>query len=131
MTSCSTIARAIKPVYAAEGFSVSFGEKKAEREGYIHIEGVLRHMAGHSETYSLELPIDDKGIKGTANKTQLHATGSTYTYGRRYLTCLMFDVATGDDTDGNQPIEPITKEQVQEINVIIKELDLSTNRRRR
>ncbi len=126
-----SIARAIKPIYTAEGFSVSFGEKKAERENYIHIAGVLRHMAGHSESYSLELPLDDRGIQGKVNKTALHASGSTFTYGRRYLTCLMFDVATGDDVDGNQPIEPITAVQVKEINAIIKELKLTPTRRKR
>lgn len=107
-----SIARAIKPVYTAEGFSTSFSQADGP-EGYIRIKGTLRHVGGHDEEYFVDLPIDDKGIKGQTNKTQLHATGSTLTYGRRYLTCLMFDVAVGDDTDGNQPAPPPLTEDEQ------------------
>lgn len=107
------ISAAIKPVYTQEGFSASFWQGKAEQEGYIRVEGVLRHRDGHSEPYSLELPPDKVGIAGKVNKTDVHATGSTFTYGRRYLTCMMFDVAVGPDTDGNKPADTVTEEQVE------------------
>ena len=93
------IAKVIKPIYTAEGFSTTFSQGKPVTSGYMAVDGELRHMGGYKRAYWLELPPDDKGIKGTVNKTGLHAAGSTFTYGRRYLTCLMFDVATGDDTD--------------------------------
>jgi len=93
------IAKVIKPIYTAEGFSTTFSQGKPVTEGYMGIDGELRHSGGYKRSYWLELPPDDKGIKGTVNKTGLHAAGSTFTYGRRYLTCMMFDVATGDDTD--------------------------------
>ena len=102
-----TIVKAIKPVYTREGFAISFSEAETpqikDQPKSIKIIGVLRHKAGHSETYFTVLPIDKTGIGGTVNKTGVHATGSTITYGRRYLTCMIFDVATGDDTDGNIP----------------------------
>lgn len=98
------IAKAIKPVYTAEGFSASFSEGESKHEGWMRIVGVLRHRDGHSESdYYVDLPPDKEGIKGNVNKTDIHAAGSTFTYGRRYLTCLMFDIAVGEDTDGNQP----------------------------
>ena len=57
--------------------------------------------------------------------TQVHGVGSAFSYGRRYLTCLVFNIPTGDDDDGNaagsreQP-KYVTKKQVAEINKLIK-----------
>ncbi len=113
-----TINKYIKPIYTQEGFSASFSQTKADTEGYIRIEGVLRHRDGHSEDhYATEVPKDTTGIKGSVNKTEMHGTGSAFTYGRRYLTCMMFDVAVGDDTDGNPvgSLDPITADQAIEI----------------
>ncbi len=107
-----TIAAAIKPVYTQHGFSTSFSQADGP-EGFIRIAGTLRHIGGHDEQYFIDLPLDDKGIKGSVNKTALHATGSTFTYGRRYLTCMMFDVAVGDDNDGNAPPPPSLTEEEQ------------------
>jgi len=119
-----TISRAIKPIYTSHGFSASFWEGEAKREGYIRIEGVLRHRDGHSEPYHCELPIDDKGIQGKVNKTAVHGTGSTFTYGRRYLTCMMFDIAVGDDTDGNMPEDdtPLSKDQIADLEALLTEV---------
>lgn len=97
-----TISRALKPVYSKHGFSCSFTQDKADLENHIRVRGTLRHAAGHSEShYYVDVPLDDRGIKGSVNKTPTHATGSSFAYGRRYLTCMMFDIATGDDVDGN------------------------------
>jgi hypothetical protein len=121
-----SIAKAIKPVYTKEGFSMSFGQGKSDFEGYIRITGVLRHSSGHAEDeYHIDLPVDDCGIKGTKNKTMVHATGSTLTYGRRYLTCMIFNVATEDDTDGNKPFEPpavkvISDPQIKQIKEMVE-----------
>ncbi|MEE9158951.1 MAG: ERF family protein [Gammaproteobacteria bacterium] len=115
------IAKAIKPIYTAEGFSAVFSQGQSDIDGYIRINGRLRHSAGHSEPHYVDLPLDKAGIKGNVNKTDLHATSSTFTYGRRILTCMMFDVATGDDTDGNLPQKTITTDQATVINDLIKE----------
>jgi len=120
------IAKAIKPVYTKEGFSMSFGQGKSDHEDYIRIDGVLRHSSGHCEdTYHIDLPVDNVGIKGSVNKTMVHATGSTLTYGRRYLTCMMFNVATEDDTDGNKPFDPppvkfISKPQIKQVKEMVE-----------
>ena len=116
------IAEGIKPIYTAEGFSTSFSQGKAQTKGYMGIDGILSHRAGHSRPYWLELPPDDKGAKGNVNKTALHAAGSTFTYGRRYLTCLMFDVATGDDTDGNLPETGLSEKQEADLRALLDEV---------
>lgn len=115
------IARDLKPIYTAEGFSISFGEGESPRADHVRIEGELMHSAGHRKMYHVDLPLDNAGIKGSVNKTGVHATGSSLMYGRRYLTLMIFDVATGDDNDGNQPVEVITDEQVKVLEELIKE----------
>lgn len=120
------IAKAIKPIYTREGFSITFSEDDSPREKHIRIVGILRHKAGYKERHHIDVAIDDVGIKGNTNKTLTHAEGSSQTYGRRRLTCLMFDVATGDDDDGNaaggEPISTITDEQAEDLEAKIEEV---------
>lgn len=125
------IAKAIKPIYTAEGFSITFSEDASPKDNHIRVVGILRHRAGHSERHHIDVAIDDKGIKGNVNKTLTHAEGSSQTYGRRRLTCMLFDVATGDDNDGNgAPAAPITVDQATEINDLIAEIKLPEARKK-
>lgn len=99
----ASIYKAAKPVVADHGLSFSTFPAPCDREGFQGIRWILRHEGGHIEEGDAEVPIDNKGMKGTVNKTSTHAFGSTVSYGRRYLFCMIFDIATGDDTDGNSP----------------------------
>lgn len=116
------------PIATKYGFSLSCTEEESKKDGYIKIAGTLSHSAGHSRPYSVDLPLDDKGIKGTTNKTKMHATGSTFTYGRRYLTVFIFHISIlGADDDGNVgggKVETkngklITKNQAKKITAMI------------
>jgi len=120
------ICKLIKPVYTEHGFSLSFHEGESKKEDEIRILCDVDHALGHSKQYYIDLLIDDKGIKGSVNKTGVHAKGSTFSYGRRYLTLMIFDLATYDDNDGNvaPPPELITQEQADTIKQRIKEHDL-------
>ena len=89
-----------KPIAAEYGFSFNAIPVAGGRDGYMNMRWTLRR-GGHSESDVSEIPIDDKGMKGTSNKTQTHAYGSTTQYGRRYLFCSVWDIAIGDDDDGN------------------------------
>ena len=89
----------------------------------MRIVGILRHRAGHKESHYVDLPLDLAGIKGSVNKTETHATGSTFSYGRRYLTLLLFDVATGDDDDGQAAsIEYISEGQAADLMALLEEV---------
>jgi hypothetical protein len=90
-----------KPCYTKHGFSLSFYQGEAT-EGFIRVCCDLMHMEGHKETFKVDLPVDMVGIKGVANKTQVHGTGSTFSYAKRYLFCMIFNVQIADqDDDGN------------------------------
>lgn len=115
------IVSACMPIVTGHGFSVSYGTDKTELPGCVGITMTVRHRAGHAESVRCDIPLDLTGIAGKTNKTALHAHGSTMTYGQRYLFKLFFNLATGDDTDGNQPDATITEEQAANIEALISE----------
>jgi hypothetical protein len=91
----------IVPAYTKHGFALSFGTTDSKLEGYIRLTCHVSHTAGHSRDYQADLPLDGAGSQGKANKTGVQAFGSTVSYGRRYLTCLIFNVTlTNEDRDG-------------------------------
>lgn len=89
----------IKPVYTKYGFSMSFGELPCAKENMITVTCELMHSGGHSKSFSSTLPIDSCGIKGTVNKTGIHATASAYSYAKRYLATMIFNIAVSDHDD--------------------------------
>lgn len=109
----------ITPIYTKHGFSLSFGTADSSIKDYIRIKCDVRHEAGHKETHFVDLPPDAAGIKGSVNKTGVHAAGSTLSYGRRYLTLMIFNLATTDDNDGNsQGGDLIDEEQLGELTAL-------------
>ncbi|WP_315336244.1 ERF family protein [Pseudomonas grimontii] len=97
-----SIDRKISPVYTLHGFSLSFGTGDSPLVGHIRTVCDCMHEDGHTKTYHVDLPIDSAGIKGSVNKTGVHASGSTFSYARRYLTMMIFNVVlTNEDNDGN------------------------------
>jgi hypothetical protein len=96
-----SISDAITPIITAEGFSLSFDTAESPKADHIRIVCSVMHSAGHSEPKHLDLALDNVGLKGNANKTPVQGTGSTISYGRRYLKCMVFDVVlTNEDNDG-------------------------------
>jgi len=93
--------KAISPVYTSHGFSISFGTDTApdEDNAMIRVTAEVNHSAGWSKGYHYDLPYDIAGIAGTVNKTKIHASGSTLSYGRRYLLKLIFNLTTVDELD--------------------------------
>jgi len=89
-----------KPVYTEQGFSVIYYEGKADKEENIRVCADVLHRDGHQKTYHLDVPLDGEGIKGTVNKTKIHAKASSVTYCRRILLCMIWNIPTQDD-DGN------------------------------
>ena len=91
------------PIYTRHGFSLSFGTADCPVPEWHRITCTVAHKGGHSRHYQVDLPRDDTGAKGLANKTKMHGAGSTFSYGRRYLTLLIFNISlTNEDDDGNR-----------------------------
>ena len=108
-----TICEKVTPVYTEEGFALSFDTAECPTEGWLRIICDVSHRSGHNKIKHLDLPPDNAGIKGNVNKTMLQGLGSTISYGRRYLTLMIFNVTMkGEDNDGNssQNGKPMSKE---------------------
>lgn len=100
-----------KPAYTKEGFSIIFYEGSPASPENMRICADVFHQAGHKETYYYDVPLDGVGIKGSAYMTKIHAKASSTSYGRRYLMCMIWNIPTQDDNDGNGPIQmPQAKE---------------------
>ena len=97
------ISEAVDPIIHKHGLGCTTSEFRSDVPGHIGVRIKIRHAEGHSETYDFNIPVDAAGIEGNVNKTPTHAYASTLTYGRRYAKCAVFDIATKNDTDGNQP----------------------------
>lgn len=122
--------RALRPVYTRHGFALSFNTDPVEKEEMVRVVCYVTHKAGHTRTYSIDMPADGKGAKGGAVMSTTHATGAASSYGMRYLLKLIFNVAIGeDDTDGNPEPEIqrtyITEDQINGLDSKIREHDVN------
>ena len=111
----------IKPVYTKHGFSLSFGESPCAQEGHITVSCDVMHSDGYTKSYSSTLPIDLTGIKGAVNKTGIHATSSAYSYAKRYLATMIFNIAIANHDDDAIKAGGITIEKLLEYNAFLRE----------
>jgi hypothetical protein len=119
----SDIYEECKPIAAKHGFSFNAVPVSGGADGFMDMKWTLRRGASVESDVS-PVPLDDKGMKGTSNKTQTHAYGSTTSYGRRYLFCAVFDIAIGEDNDGNKsmkPVDTLSEEQYRELRDLLDE----------
>lgn len=101
--SYAALSEAVKPIYIANGFNVSFDTGDTPAPDMVRVLAYVSHKNGHSRTYHIDMPADGKGPKGGDVMSRTHATGSCITYGKRYLLGMIFDIITVDrlnDDDG-------------------------------
>ena len=114
--------QAIKPLYTAEGFSLSFVSDATDKG--ILLIAVLKHSAGHEQRSRMQLPAD-----AGAGRNALQALGSSLSYAKRYLTCDIFNIVTvGQDDDGNK-LSFLTEDKIQNIEVLMNEVGLTPEAR--
>ena len=120
------------PIIHKYGFAAMFQPSGYNEQGELQIKWKISHEGGHSESDIAGIPVDSAGSQGKVNKTGTQAFGSTATYGRRYLLCMLFNISTGDDNDGNRvredDAETITPEQVKAILTLLEETDSDIER---
>jgi hypothetical protein len=121
------------PIIHRYGFAVSFQPDGYNEQGELRVLWEISHEEGHVRNGVGEIPVDGAGAKGTVNKTGTQAFGSTATYGRRYLLCMLFNISTGDDNDGNRVLGkdingPISEGQLAELRAEIDRVGADTAR---
>ncbi len=118
------------PIIYKHGFGVSFQPDGYNDIGELLIRWEISHAGGFVRNGIGAIPVDGAGAKGGVNKTGTQAFGSTATYGRRYLLCMLFNISTGDDRDGNTPPadegeqERITEAQASVIRDLVQNAEL-------
>lgn len=111
----AAISEAINPVRKSYGFGLSFFTLPSRAPGTICVGVEVMHRGGHIRTYEMDVPI--ASLSGDET-TATHAYGATLTFGRRYATLMVFNIALkGEDKDGNAPkkADTISEDQVQEM----------------
>jgi hypothetical protein len=99
----SALDKALRPIYTAHGFSISYDTDTSPEPEHIRILAYVSHGRGHTRTYKIDMPKDGKGAKGGDVMTKTHATGAGMSYGQRYLLKGIFNVRIGEeDNDGNE-----------------------------
>lgn len=107
-TRLESLLKIIVPIYTVAGFSMSFGTSDCPIQNHYRITCKVAHKGSSgsfTRDYQCDIPADTTGMKGTMNKTATHGFGSTMSYGRRYLTLLIFNIALvneDDDSKGQQ-----------------------------
>ena len=84
----------VRPILQAYGFAIRFRNEFAD--GKLTIVGILSHRSGHSEEDAFVCVADTSG-----SKNAIQALGSSRSYGQRYCTISLLNIATrGEDDDG-------------------------------
>jgi hypothetical protein len=113
---------AIRPLYSAEGFSLSWNTGEGPN-GKIRVIGTCSHEEGHEEVRQLDLPHDSSG-----SKNPVQAVASTVSYGKRLITEMIFNlVSKGQDVDG-ESVATVTEDQVLNLEALITEVSADRKR---
>ncbi len=116
-----TLDAVIRPLLAEEGFSFSFDSNSQDGKLFV-ISARLSHREGHSETKSVVLPLDTSEYRSV-----VQCVGSTVSYGRRQLMKMHLNIIeANDDVDGLKGNEPITDDQVKDLETMI--VDTNSNK---
>lgn len=104
--SYSALDRALRPLYSAAGFALSYDTEDSPIADCVRIVCFVTHTApgakrSHTRKPHVDMPADGKGAKGGDVMTKTHAAGSAFSYGQRYLLRMIFNIAVGRDDDGN------------------------------
>lgn len=122
--------RALRPLYSAAGFALSYNTEDSPAADHVRVVCLVTHTApsakrSHTRKYRVDMPADGKGAKGGDVMTKTHAAGSAFSYGQRYLLRMIFNIAVGNDDDGNRAgggaAQAIDPESLKRIEALIAE----------
>lgn len=114
--------KALRPIYVKHGLALSFDTATGPTPDVLIVLCDVLHTGGHVRRYSVPMPADGKGAKGGDVMTKTHAAGAAMTYGQRYLLKMIFNIAVGEDNDGNGASGTITEQQAEWLQALIVEV---------
>lgn len=111
------IDKAIRPIEEKYGFSRIFTTSPRQGDGggtIVHC--TLLHKSGHAVKAEIAVALDASG-----GKNNIQAMGSSFSYGKRYTTEMLWDIVKeGADDDANS-VELIEEKQFKKLKRLIEE----------
>lgn len=120
--------KAVRPIYTKHGFGLSFNTEDGAPVDHTRVV-CYATCAGHTRKYQWDAPSDGKGAKGGDVMTKTHAGGAAMTYAQRYLLKMIFNMAIGEDKDGNGAAakkETVSDEAAEKMRETIRSLITET-----
>lgn len=119
-----SISEQIKPSMKANSLSYSWDTK--HEEGHMKVTAKVTHVLGHSETSTLEIPIDSEGFMTAPQKY-----ASAQTFAKRYTLLNVLGITTADEDDDSlsTPKESDAKNVKAKIMLRLRELGHKTDTR--
>ena len=124
-TKIEAVSAKVDPIIRNHGFTLKYGVGEPRMEDHYHLfvdvtwNGKLASgkKASFTKRFEADIGRDDKGPKGEGTKSLAQGSGSSITYGRRYLKLMVFDVLVlGMDKDGAPTgRETISKDQLKDL----------------
>ena len=120
--------RVMRPIYTRHGFSITFNTSESSPDT-VQVTACISR-GGYHRNFAVTMPADGKGAKGGDVMTKTHAYASGISYGRRYLLLMIFNIASGDDDDGNAATAKprISEEQVDTLATMLTDKGASPER---
>lgn len=109
------IDKIVRPMLADEGFALSFDARETP-SGKIELICKLSHKDGHSEVKAVPLPIDKNEYR-----TAIQDHASTISFGKRILVKNHLNIIEEYEDNDGQSLEPITDDQVRDLEIAIKD----------
>jgi ERF superfamily len=102
------VSAAIDPVAKRHGFTISYGMADSPLDDHYRILADVTHntivngkRVSFTKQFLADIGMDTVGAKGGGTKSGAQGSGSSISYGRRYLKAMIFDLAiVGEDNDG-------------------------------
>lgn len=124
----------VDPIARKHGFTLKYGVSDPRMDDHYHLfvdVTWVGKLSGGKKTsftkrFDADIGRDDKGPKGEGTKSLAQGSGSSITYGRRFLKLMVFDVLVlGMDKDGNPAgREAITPAQLKDLRKQMKEVGI-------
>jgi hypothetical protein len=114
------IDKILRPLMIEAGFSISYSTDDVPPQA-TRLTLTVRHRTGHSEQFSLILPIDKNEFR-----SGLQDVAAAIAFGRRVLVMMAFNLVPIDvDQDGNPPSEFVTQQQALAIFALLRDCKIN------
>jgi hypothetical protein len=122
-----SIQKVVDPIIRKHGFVLSYGMSDSPLDDHYRVICDVRHKNGHTKRYEKDIGMDTTGPKGGGTKSPAQGSGSSSSYGKRYLLVDIFNIpVVGEDHDGasaRQQKPTISQEQLDKLTDLLEGQD--------